>query len=157
MYSTTIFLLACDLLVTMVMARPWSGHHHGDSDNEMSEESHGHKWATYHLPKDIRIPHLLAQKLGRPWPTFTTKKIFDGKYLLISPALMFRLKDMDNDTDITTTNIPASSTPRPTRSATGSGEEVEETTTIIPGSFKKRFFQNDDDDDNEQLFFLGNK
>ena len=120
MHSTTIFLLALGLLATVTMARPRPGHHHGGSENEISGH-HGYGWSAYRLPDYIRLPRHLTEKLGQPRATFTAKKILDGKYLLISPALIFKLKDDDNDTETSTT-------PRPTASTTDESS-IEETTT----------------------------
>ncbi|CAF0826394.1 unnamed protein product [Adineta ricciae] len=174
MYSTTVLLLTLGLFATMAVARPgrrpWSGdhnHHHEDSDNEMTGEHGAHKWSTFRVPSSIRIPRVLAEKLGRPWVTFTSKKIFDGKYLLISPALMFRLKDSHNETDPDRSTTPSSSTTEESivdettpstideESTTAKPEDSgeEETMTARPRFFRKRLFEDED----EQLLFLDSK
>lgn len=148
MHSTTIFLLAIGLLATIAMARPNKrprpGHHNEDTSNEITE---GHKSTKYRLPKYIRIPGFMAEKLGHPRPTFTAKKIFNGKYLIISPALIFKYKNAENDTETTTTQNPLSTTTEQIiidETTIDSGEET--TTTSAPSFFKKRSFSMDDDE-----------
>ncbi|CAF0893782.1 unnamed protein product [Adineta steineri] len=157
MYSTTIFLLAFGLLATAIMARP--EHHHENTDNEISDEPDENKWSTYRLPNNIRVPHVLSAKLGRPHPTFTVKKIFNGKYVLISPALIFKVKETDTETSTTTeqTNIDQESTTSATIDETsspteGEEEEEEESTTAMPPFFKRRSLANNNK--KEKLFFF---
>jgi hypothetical protein len=146
MHSTPIFLLAFGLLATMAMARPgkrpWP--HHGqrpDGSNKPSpgfHGQHGDKWSLYRLPRVIRLPRLLAGKVEEPRATFIAKKIFNGKYLIVSPALIFKFKNTD---ETSTTVIPTSSTteqPEIETTTIDSGEElttpepdVEETTTEV--------------------------
>jgi len=144
--------------------RPWPGHHHGHGGNGGSQ-GQGNKWSVFRLPDHIRLPLQLAKKLEQPRPTFTAKKILDGKYVIISPALIFKLKA--GDTDGSTTAIPETSTANPTteepeieetttdepeiEETTTPESEEEETTTPTPSFFKKRSFSIDD---NEQLLFL---
>jgi hypothetical protein len=166
MHSTTIFLLAVGLLATVAMARPGKrpgqGHHHGHGGNG-KPHGNGNKWSVVELPQYIRLPRQLAEKLEQPRATFTAKKILDGKYLIISPALIFKLKDSNNDTitttegpeieDTTTDEPSAEETTTPTideDSTTPESEEEEESTTPTPSFFKKRSFEIDDD---EQFLF----
>jgi hypothetical protein len=160
MHSTSIILLVLGLLASVAMARPgkrpWFGHHYESTENEMSQEQ---QWSTYRLPSHIRLPHLLVGKLGQPFPTYTGKKILDGKYLLISPALIFKLKEVDTETS--TTAVPESSTtdePDSVETTTIAIDEdtttdlsFEETTTDIPSFFKKQIFSMND---NEKLSFF---
>ena len=167
MYSTTVLLLTLGFFATMAVARPgrrpWSGdhnhHQHEDFDNEMLGGHDAHKWSTFRVPNSIRIPRVFAEKLGRPWVTFTSKKIFDGKYLLISPALMFRLKNAHNETDSDRSTTPSSSTTaesivdETTPSTIDEESDEEETITTHPRFFKKQLFEDED----EQLLFLDSK
>jgi hypothetical protein len=130
MRSTSIFLLAFGLLVAVAMARPGrrqSSGHYEKPENGVSDGSNGNKWATYRLPSRVRLPHLLAGKLGHPYSTFTAKKILDGKYLIITPALIFKLKE---NTDIKTTAAPESSTSEPDVAETTTASIDEDTTTV---------------------------
>jgi hypothetical protein len=169
MHSTTIFLLTIGLLATIAMARPGkrpgSGHHggNGGSHGHGNGGSHGNgnKGSVFRVPNHIRLPLELAGKLERPRETFIAKKIFDGKYLVIAPALIFKLKDVNNDTDSSTTVVPETSTAVPIESTTDEvsveettttpESEEEETTTAAPSFFKKRSFSINDD---EQILFL---
>ncbi len=69
--------------------------------------------------------------------------IFNGKYLIVSPALIFKLKSVNNDTDANTTATPASSTTEQSI--------VDETIRSTPSFFKNRSLSMND---NEQLLFL---
>jgi hypothetical protein len=153
MHSTSIFLLVLALLVTVATARPWPGHlDHGDKENEGSQEDRS---STFRVPSHIRLPGLMAVKLGQPLPTFTAKKILNGNYLIITPALIFKLKEVDNDPETSTDVVPeVSTTVQPDVDETTTvaiGEEIEttaiafeENTTIVPSfSFNG----------NEQFFF----
>ncbi|CAF2346907.1 unnamed protein product [Rotaria sp. Silwood2] len=160
MHSTSIFLLTFGLLITFTMAWPWSGQSHQNTENEVSQESNGHKWVKYRSPKYIRIPGRLAQKLGRPWPAFTAKKIFHGKYILISPALLFRIKNTDNTGTSTTSISGSSTTEQPevqetTTESIGQGStpepEPEETTSESQFLPKKGSYSINN---NEQLYFF---
>ena len=158
MHTTSILLLALAFLATAAMARPGgkrpgSGHHHGNGGNEGTP---GRRWLTYRLPTAIRLPHFLTGTLGQPLPTFTAKKILDGKYLLVSPALLFKLKDVDSGTETSTTPVPESSTtdqPDSVETTTAAVDEettaevieeestidaeMEETSTVVPTFLKK--------------------
>jgi len=150
MHTTPIFLLALGLLVTVAMARPGRrpspGSHHGHNENEVSGGNQGNKWATYRLPNSIRLPNLLAGKLGKAFPTYTVKKVLDGKYLLVSPALLFKLKDVD--TGASTTAMPETSTSEPEVDETTTEPIDEESTTSEPeveeGPTEPSFFLKND-------------
>jgi len=166
MHSISIFVLAFGLLAGVAMARPGrrpgSGHYQPENpENEVSQGNHGYKFSAYRLPTHIRLPHLLAGKLGEPKLTYIAKKILDGKYLVISPALIFKLKD-DTDTETGTTAVPESSTDQPDVVETTTVGIDEETTTEaelketegsgeIPSFLRKRSLSIND---NEQLLFL---
>ncbi|CAF0825185.1 unnamed protein product [Rotaria sp. Silwood1] len=160
MHSTAIFLFAFGLLITITMAWPWSGNSHGHTGGEGSHGSHGHKWVKYRSPKHIRLPGHLAAKLGHPWPAFTAKKVFHGKYMLISPALLFKIKQTDN-TGSSTTNVPEISTTQqpeieettaePIVEESTAGPEPEETTATLESFFKQQSYAINND---EQLYFF---
>ncbi|CAF0809127.1 unnamed protein product [Rotaria sordida] len=174
MHSTSISLLAFGLLVTVAMARPWSGHSHGHTGDGTSQGSNGHRWVKFHSPRHIFLPRHLAEKLERPWPAFTARKIANGKYMLIGPALIFKVKATD---DISTTSVPEistteqpeveetttesiveESTPEPEETTsepepeeTTPEPEPEETTQGVPSFFKKGSYSINND---EQLYFF---
>ena len=133
--------------MTMATARPsrrpgFGNHHHENTENEISSER---SWRAYRLPGHIRLPSFLAGKLGEPTPTFVSKKIMDGKYLLISPALIFKIKEIDPEAS--TTAVPETSTDgvdEETTTDVDSGEVV----SSVP-SFESRSFSFDDDEDVE--------
>ena len=169
MHSTTIFLLAVGLLATVAMARPGkrpsSGNHHGHGGNG-KPEGNGNKWSVVRVPQYVRLPLQLAGQLEQPRATFTAKKILDGKYLVISPALIFKLKDNNAETtttspvtedpeieDTTTDEPSAEETTTPTidEDSTTPESEEEESTIPTPSFFRKRSFEIDED---EQLLFL---
>ena len=159
MHSTTIGLVVLSVFATMAMARPgrrpWSGHHQYEStENEIPDGR------AYRVPDYIRLPGFLDGKLGEPISTFTKQKIMNGKYLLLSPALMFKIKGID--TESSTTVVPEVST-------TVAGEEEsttvavdedttvdsesEEATTAVPSFLESRSFSFDDDDDDDDEQF----
>lgn len=156
MRSTPIYLLAFGLLIIIVTARPWYGQSHESSP--WSQNHHGQKLVSYRVPNTIRLPAFLAAKLSRGWPTFNARKVLHDKYLLISPALLFRIKNTDNDTDTSTTVTTEKSTVNPTISDIDESSTIETTsvttesnvddssTTEEPVSFKKVFFSSDNDE-----------
>jgi hypothetical protein len=112
----------------------------------------------------------MAGKLGQPLPTFTAKKILNGNYLIITPALIFKLKEVNNDPETSTDVVPeVSTTVQPDvdekttvaideeTTTVAMSEEIEttdivfeESTTVVPSFFNKRSFSLND---NEQFFF----
>lgn len=148
MHSTSIIVLVLGIFTTMALARPgrrpWFGHHHHEKpDNELSGQR---PWRTYRLPGHIRLPRLLAGKLEEPIPTFIPKKIMEGKYLLISPALIFKVKE--TDPEASTTVIPETSTTDDVDEDTATDAESEEIASNVP-PFESRSFSFDDDDDDD--------
>ena len=104
MHATLIIVTSFAMVITAVMARPWSDLIHDGMDGAARHDRfswgikkhHGQQWSNAQIARELRFPRLVATKVGKLWPTFIAENIRHDKYLLITPSVMFSIQNQEN-------------------------------------------------------------